>query len=533
MTSDADRKEPMSQTSRRQVEVEPPRTAAIPATHAPQAGEKIDVETIKREHPLLTVLDRYGITTWGSGARRTALCPFHDDRIPSLAVYLDSDRFHCFGCGATGDVIELVKRLEGVGFREAVRRLDIAGNGRSASGATRRASRDGRSTTHISPTALPYPLGRPKPQVRATGEHDTNRHLLDQHSALTNDPPDAYFQFGLSWHPLQLRLALLTVTAAIYRETLLRTPSVVAYVEGRGVPAPLSQAAYLGYADGTSLERFLAQAPALLTCARRCGLIDARGRESLRGRLIIPEMRGGLCVWLHGRALEALPGGSEASKPAQTVRASAPTPAHAVGPKYLGCSLPKPLLGVGLSTLYGDPKHSTPSLSRGPLRQGVIVVEGAFDLFTLLSWHVPYRCVALIGTHTSADQLANLVALAESGPIWLALDADAPGEAAIARLADQLAYYPNGVERLAPPLGAKDFAEVATIPEARQAVLETLRAEVADHAQLVQSRAAGTGVNGFMYPGGSLKLTSSHYHNPRQRDRDIARPKAEKAEPAT
>ena len=51
-------------------------------------------------------------------------CPFHEDTTASLSVAGIPDRFHCFGCGASGDVIDYVGRLHGVGFRESVTVLD-------------------------------------------------------------------------------------------------------------------------------------------------------------------------------------------------------------------------------------------------------------------------------------------------------------------------------------------------------------------------------------------------------------------------
>jgi DNA primase len=47
-------------------------------------------------------------------------CCFHEDRVPSLAVYPESQTFHCFGCGKGGDVITFLMELEGVSFREAL-----------------------------------------------------------------------------------------------------------------------------------------------------------------------------------------------------------------------------------------------------------------------------------------------------------------------------------------------------------------------------------------------------------------------------
>lgn len=48
-----------------------------------------------------------------------ASCPFHNDRTPSMKV---DNRFHCFGCGADGDVIDFVSRLYGISSLEAAQK---------------------------------------------------------------------------------------------------------------------------------------------------------------------------------------------------------------------------------------------------------------------------------------------------------------------------------------------------------------------------------------------------------------------------
>lgn len=466
--------------------------ATATATSTPFGGrEPVDVEAIKRAHPLLTVLERYGVVTYGAGARRTALCPFHDDHEPSLTIFLDSDRFHCFGCGATGDVIELVERLEGVGFLEAVRRLNadnalknhgVRGSPDGNSSALRRTSPSRRWAT-LAPDSADAADGASGP---AGGPHESGRPTdTDTCTDTDTDAGTGVFPqggaLGPPWHPLAMQLALLTTAATLYRETLLQSPQATAYLEHRGISPDVARAAYLGYADGDGLARVLAQAPALLPSARRLGLIDTRGRDALRGRLILPEVRGGLCIWLHGRAL---PGTREAPAedgvPAVTTTATATATPPGSGrhmrtnPKYLGCALEKPLLGAGLCEQYGIQARATRGLYHGPVRPGVVVVEGSFDLLTFLGWRLPMRCVALIGTFASTDQFRHLVALAAGGPIWIALDADLPGEAGAERLRKQLASYPHGVERLLPPFGAKDFAEVATVAGARERLLRAL-----------------------------------------------------------
>jgi DNA primase len=57
------------------------------------------------------------------GREFQGLCPFHNEKTPSFAVVEDKGFFHCFGCGAHGDVISFVMRMENLGFPQAVERL--------------------------------------------------------------------------------------------------------------------------------------------------------------------------------------------------------------------------------------------------------------------------------------------------------------------------------------------------------------------------------------------------------------------------
>jgi DNA primase len=53
----------------------------------------------------------------------TGLCPFHNEKTPSFTVSEDKGFFHCFGCGAHGDVIGFVMRSEGLEFPQAIEKL--------------------------------------------------------------------------------------------------------------------------------------------------------------------------------------------------------------------------------------------------------------------------------------------------------------------------------------------------------------------------------------------------------------------------
>lgn len=74
-------------------------------------------QTLKDSITCRDAAEKYGMEVSRSGMAR---CPFHEDRSPSLKL---SRGFHCFGCGAQGDVITFVSRLFDMSAGEAARRL--------------------------------------------------------------------------------------------------------------------------------------------------------------------------------------------------------------------------------------------------------------------------------------------------------------------------------------------------------------------------------------------------------------------------
>jgi hypothetical protein len=55
-----------------------------------------------------------------SVSKGKCLCPVHTEAEPSCTVHLNTNYFHCFGCGAKGDIISLVQYVKNVGFVEAI-----------------------------------------------------------------------------------------------------------------------------------------------------------------------------------------------------------------------------------------------------------------------------------------------------------------------------------------------------------------------------------------------------------------------------
>lgn len=69
-----------------------------------------------------SVTARQAAELYGLKIRRNNMvsCPFHNDRTPSMKV---DNRFHCFGCGADGDVIDFVSRIFGISSLEAAQKI--------------------------------------------------------------------------------------------------------------------------------------------------------------------------------------------------------------------------------------------------------------------------------------------------------------------------------------------------------------------------------------------------------------------------
>jgi DNA primase len=79
-------------------------------------------EEIRDRIDLVELVSQY-VSLERAGKNFKGLCPFHTEKTPSFHVSPALNRFHCFGCGASGDAFGFLMRIEGLSFREAMRRL--------------------------------------------------------------------------------------------------------------------------------------------------------------------------------------------------------------------------------------------------------------------------------------------------------------------------------------------------------------------------------------------------------------------------
>ena len=246
------------------------------------ANSTVDFAELRARHPLGDVVEAAGVVLRGKGLVRQGVCPFHQEQEGSFTVYANTEKFWCFGCGAGGDVLDFVGRMEGLTLPQVIRRLE--------DGATQGTAAPAKRAT---PTQRPTPVSIPP-----------------------RDP------------------ALLTAAVRFYGGQLRRSPAAVQYLASRGIGLDAASRLGLGYATGSGLREYLQSAGFDGARQRNSGLFLERGRERFAGTITVPDLAQGLARWLTGRAVQpeakprfqAVPG----SKPLLGLAALGPSPPWAI-----------------------------------------------------------------------------------------------------------------------------------------------------------------------------------------------------------
>ena len=80
------------------------------------------LQELKMKTDIEDVISTY-VTLKRRGATLVGLCPFHNEKTPSFTVYPATQSFYCFGCGAGGDAITFLKKVENLDYLDAVKTL--------------------------------------------------------------------------------------------------------------------------------------------------------------------------------------------------------------------------------------------------------------------------------------------------------------------------------------------------------------------------------------------------------------------------
>jgi DNA primase len=224
-----------------------------------QEGE---IERLKREVSLERLAEARGVKLKRHGADLIGLCPFHDDRSPSLVISPQKNLWNCLGaCGKGGSVIDWVMRAEGVSFRHAVELLKQEN------------------------LPLAAPPGAKLPQ------HSTVPKLP---APVSRDADDR---------------ALLLQVARYYHETLKNSPDALKYLQGRGLTSTeMIEHFQLGFANRTLgyglPEKNRVAGAEIRGRLQKLGILRETGHEHFNGSVVIPIFnREGDVVQMYGRKI--------------------------------------------------------------------------------------------------------------------------------------------------------------------------------------------------------------------------------------
>jgi DNA primase len=77
--------------------------------------------TLKQQADIVRIVGDYVRLKKAGAQNFSGLCPFHNEKTPSFSVHATRQFYHCFGCGASGDVFSFLQKIENIAFPEAVR----------------------------------------------------------------------------------------------------------------------------------------------------------------------------------------------------------------------------------------------------------------------------------------------------------------------------------------------------------------------------------------------------------------------------
>jgi len=246
---------------------------------------KEGIERIKAANELHSVVAERGIEVKRKGRQLVALCPFHSEKSPSFVLSPAKGMYHCFGCGAAGDVIGFVTKHDKVSFSRALEVL------------ARRAGLDLVAVMDERPRTVSAAAPAIAPPPSSSTPANGNGGALAVPSG-----------------------AVLARVVEHYHRTFCARADAQDYLKRRDlVDADLLRAHRVGYADG-SLLKVIPRDGEVRRQLVSLGVVTPEGRELLGGCIVvpIPDPVSGQWTSLYGRGLK--------------------TPRH--------CYLPGPLRGV-------------------------------------------------------------------------------------------------------------------------------------------------------------------------------------------
>jgi len=226
--------------------------------------EEFEKDGLKDKVDIVDLFAEFGIKLKQKGKSFIGLCPWHDDKNPSLSVDRVKGLYNCFGCGESGDVFSLVEKMKGYDFKEALEYLK---------------TRAGSQALRATPDA---PAETVKKKSNSEEETHNPKHSKD----------------------LSARQAYtLTDITDYYHKKLYENKAALSYLEERGIKdSKLYTRFKLGFADGSLFNVCSNGQKAAL---KVLGIIRDKGSEHFHGCITFPILdEQEQAVSMYGRSIE-------------------------------------------------------------------------------------------------------------------------------------------------------------------------------------------------------------------------------------
>jgi len=186
---------------------------------------KEQIDQVKQRYPLVAVIEAKGIALKKQGKQYMGRCPFHEDKKPSLSVDPVKGLFHCFGCGAGGDVLGFLSRIENKPLPTLLKELTMNGNGHRVLSKLNGNQKTDNKTENTE-----------NPVIRLNGDHSQST--------------DNGIQHNESRSPKLIKLFQRVVK--FYQDIFTKDLRGQKYLEGRGIKDPNAFRDFgVGYANGS------------------------------------------------------------------------------------------------------------------------------------------------------------------------------------------------------------------------------------------------------------------------------------------
>ncbi len=232
---------------------------------------KEQIEQIKQQYELVAAVEAHGVRLKKRGKEYIGLCPFHKEKTPSFCVDPVKQVFHCFGCGASGDTLGFLCKIENKSFPTLLRELFPKGNVPARGVAPCETNGSG---PRSSPVVSDVELSNGAPHTNNTEPHSPKL------------------------------LKLLHRVVEFYQGVFAKDPKGRDYLSGRGIQDKDALRDFgVGYANSSLLDALPPEGE-LLADLKALGILTEKGYEFFSDCVVVPlhDLTGSI-TGLYGRRI--------------------------------------------------------------------------------------------------------------------------------------------------------------------------------------------------------------------------------------